>query len=191
MNGKQLACVILMMAIGLMTYTGQIVHKKVAAVRDEAKAARDAATASEDAARIVKITSERTEAETIDLRRFLETWTSYIEGMQTSQEVEEAVQASLRKSKLFVDSQKFEPKPGQRGKMISKTIKVALVAENDYPSTLNWLGELEKKLPLARITMCRLTPGKDVKSVHLELSLEVPLFNLKADPNEKSSSKKA
>lgn len=189
MNGKQLACVMLIAIIGIITYTGQMVHKKAAAVRAEAKAAQDAAQSADNDRQIAEITSKRVDAETSDIRRFLETWTPQIDNTQTSQEVEEAVQASIRNSKLYVDSQKFEAKAARAGKVIPKIVKASIIAEDEYPKTMNWLGDLEKKLPLARITVCRVTPGKDTKSIRMELSLEIPIVNLKADPTEKSDKK--
>lgn len=190
MNGKQLACVVLMMIVGTVTYTGQIIHKKTQAVQAEAKAAQEAAQAADNARQIAEITSKRVDAESGELRRFLETWTPHIDNIQTAQEVEEAVQASIRKATLYVDSQKFEPKQARVGRVIPRIVKAAIIAEDEYPKTMNWLGELEKKLPLARITVCRITPGKDTKSIRMELSLEVPIINLKADPTEKEDGKK-
>jgi hypothetical protein len=190
MNGKQLACVMLIVIIGIVTYTGQMVHKKAAAVRSDARAAQDAAQAADNDRQIAEITSKRVDTESADIRRFLESWTPQIEGTQTSQEVEEAIQASIRAAKLYVDSQKFEAKPGAKtSKVIPRTVKAAIIAEDEYPKTMNWLGDLEKKLPLARITVCRVTPGKDTKSIRMELSLEIPIINLKADPTEPTAKK--
>ena len=129
------------------------------------------------------------DGESADIRRFLETWTPQIDNMQTSQEVEQAVQASIRSVNLYVDSQKFEVKAARNSKVIPRIVKASIIAEDEYPKTMNWLGELEKKLPLARITVCRVTPGKDTKSIRMELSLEIPLINLKADPIEKTDKK--
>jgi hypothetical protein len=190
MNGKQLACVMLMMVIGVVTYSGQMVHKKAVAVRKEAKAAEDAAQTADSESQISKIRSERVDADSTEIRRFLESWTTPIDNIQTSQEVEEAVQSSIRASKLYVDSQKFEPKLSRTpGRVVARIIKAAIVAEDEYPKTMNWLGELEKKLPLARITVCRITPGKETKNVRMELSLEIPIMNLKADPTERAGKK--
>lgn len=189
MNGKQLACVLLMMVIGVLTYTGQMVHKKAAAARTEAKAADDAAQAADSECQIAKIKSQRIDTDSAEIRRFLEAWTTQIDNTQTSQEVENAVQSSIRSANLYVDSQKFEPKSQNAGVVIPRTIKASIIAEDEYPKTMNWLGELEKKLPLARITLCRITPGKETKNVRMELSLEVPIINLKADPTDKNKKK--
>ena len=189
MNGKQLACVVLMMVIGVLTYSGQMVHKKAAAARAEAKTAEEAALAADSASQIAKIKSQRIDGDSSEIRHFLEAWMTQIDNAQTSQEVENAVQSSIRAANLYVDSQKFEPKTPNAGVVIPRTIKAAIIAEDDYPKTMNWLGELEKKLPLARITMCRIMPGKETKNIRMELSLEVPIINLKADPTEKNKKK--
>ena len=190
MNGKQLACVMLIAIIGIVTYSRQMVHKKAAAVRSEAKASQDAAQTADNDRQIAEITNKRVDTESSEIRRFLDSWTPQIEGTQTTQEVEEAIQASIRNSKLYVDSQKFEAKPGSKSsKVVPKIVKAAIIAEDEYPKTMNWLGDLEKKLPLARITVCRVTPGKDTKSIRMELSLEIPIVNLKADPTEKTDKK--
>ena len=63
MNGKQLACVMLIVIIGIVTYTGQMVHKKAAAVRSDAKAAQDAAQAADNDRQIAEITNKRVDTE--------------------------------------------------------------------------------------------------------------------------------
>ena len=47
MNPKQIACVILLMIIGAMTYTAQVIHKTVATTRAEAEDAETAAVTAE------------------------------------------------------------------------------------------------------------------------------------------------
>lgn len=189
MNGKQLACVILMAIIGGITYVGQIVHKKALAVREEAKTAEDAAKAAGSEREIAENKSKTAAFDSTEIRRFLETWTPYIDGTQTAQEIEEAVQASIRNARVYVDTQKFETKEMRQNKVLPRIVKAAVVAEDDYAKALNWLGDLEHKLPLARITACRITAGKTAKSVRLELSIEVPIVNLKADPTESTAKK--
>lgn len=189
MNGKQLACVILMSIIGTVTYVAQIVHKKVLAVRDEARAAEDAAQMARTDRDLAETKSKASAFNSTEIRRFLDTWTPFIDNTQTSQEIEEAVQASIRSSRVYVDAQKFETKDMRQNRVLPRVVKAAIVAEDDYAKTLNWLGELEHKLPLARITACRVTAGKSAKSIRLELALEIPIINLKADPTESTTKK--
>ena len=56
--------------------------------------------------------------------------------------------------------------------------------QDEYSKTLNWLGELERKLPLARVTTCRLKQGETGRQVSLEIRFEIPMINLDAQPEE-------
>ncbi len=59
-----------------------------------------------------------------------------------------------------------------------RTVRASLVLEDQYARTINWLGEIERRLPLARLANCRLTGGNNNTQVHAEISLEVPLADL-------------
>jgi hypothetical protein len=61
-------------------------------------------------------------------------------------------------------------------------VRASIVLEDDYAKTVNWIGEMERKLPLARMTSCRLTGGDNGRQVHAEVILEVPLADLKVSP---------
>jgi hypothetical protein len=184
MNGKQIACILLLSLIAAIVYGGQMVNKTAEAMRKSARAAEDAAISADSARKTSEIKLQTVTAESEEILRFLAAWTPIIDGIQTGQDIEEAIQSSIRASSLYVDSQKFEAKVTRTGKVLARIIKAAIVAEDEYSKTMNWLGELEKKVPLARITICRITPGKDPKSIRLELSIEVPILNLNADPTE-------
>jgi hypothetical protein len=44
---------------------------------------------------------------------------------------------------------------------------------------MNWIGELERRLPMARMMSCRITGGDNGRQVHAEVAVEVPMVNLK------------
>jgi len=198
MNGKKVACVILLVIIGIAAYVGQIVHQKADAKRAEASAAADEAVAQQGKLDIVKIQTEKLRAESDELIRFLRAWEPYADRVQTQSEVEEAVLASLRSSNLLIISQKFESRQmqvtaGTGGTTIPKIVRAALVLEDDYAKTMNWIGELERRLPMARMMNCRVTGGDNGRQVHAEISIEVPLVNLKFEnvASAKDTKKKA
>lgn len=178
MNGKKLACIVLMIIVGIAAYFGQIVHQKADAKRSEASAAADEATLAKSEFETAQIATEKYRFESDDLRRFLQAWTPHIGNMQTQSEVEETVLASLRNANLLVLSQKFEVKVNSTGGITPRTVRASLVLEDDYAKTLNWIGELERRLPIARMISCRVTGGDNGRHVHAEISLEVPLMNL-------------
>jgi hypothetical protein len=182
MNPKQIACLVLMIFIGLVTYCGQIVHKKVTAMKEEATAASDAATAAEQSLQTAEILTTKTKAETEELRRFLSSWTPYADKIQTEQEIESAFDFSLRdRSITLVRSRKSELKANRADKSIPKVVLTTLVVEDEYAKVLNWFGDIEKRLPLARVTSCNITGGSTVRQLRLEVSIETPIIDVGAD----------
>ena len=178
MNGKKIACIVLMMIIGAVTYAAQIVHQKADAKRKEAEDALTETSTAQDALNMADVETEKLRAETDDLRRFMQAWTPYAQRMQTQSEVEEVVLASLRNANMLILSQKFEMKASGTTPVLPKSVRASLVLEDQYARTLNWLGELERRLPLARITSCRLSGGDNSAQVHAEVTMEVPLLDL-------------
>lgn len=192
MHPKQLACVVLMMFIGLVTYFAQIIHKKVGVMKATAEDARQQAVAAESARQTAEILTARTRAETEDLRRFLQAWTPYADKAQTEQEVESAIEYSLRERNIsLVRSRKTELKTSRDNKLIPKSVLTTVVIEDEYAKVMNWFGDLEKRLPLARVKTCRITGGGSSRQLRLDISLETPLVNLAAEASTAKAGKKS
>lgn len=183
MNPKQLACVVLMMFIGVVTYFSQIAHKKVVAMKKSAEFAEQDAISAEGARQTADILTARTKAETEEVRRFLQAWVPYVDKAQTEQEVESAIEFSLRERGItLVRSRKTEVKVSRDDKVIPKFVLTTVVIEDEYAKVMNWLGDIEKRLPLARVKVCRVTGGSSSRQLRMDVSLETPLINLAADP---------
>lgn len=190
MNPKQLACVVLMMFIGLVTYFAQIYHQKAQTMKKAAATANQNAVTADGARQAAEILTARTRAETEEIRRFLEAWVPYIDKAQTEQEVESTIEFSLRERGItLVRSRKTELKTLRDNKLIPKSVLTTLVIEDEYAKVLNWLGDIEKRLPLARVKTCRLTGGSSARQLRLDLSLETPLINLSAGTPETKKKK--
>ena len=152
MNPKQLACVILMSFIGIITYVGQIVHKKVGAMKAEAQTAMDDSKAADNARSLAEILLTKTKGETDELRRFLKAWTPSTQKLQTEQEMKAAVEFTIRERGItLVRDLKTEIKMNNADLLMPKRIISTIILEDDYAKVLNWLGDLEKRLPLARV----------------------------------------
>jgi hypothetical protein len=170
------------MIVGALAYFGQVGHKKADAKRAEAETAKSEKLKAEDALRLSEIKLTTLKADTEELRRFLQSWTPYAERIQTQSEVEQTVLASLRNANLLVLKQAFESKKSPGQPYMPSAVRASIVLEDDYAKTVNWIGEMERKLPLARMTSCRLTGGDNGRQVHAEVILEVPLADLKVSP---------
>jgi Na+-transporting methylmalonyl-CoA/oxaloacetate decarboxylase gamma subunit len=181
MNPKQLACIVLLLVVGGMVYVSQIVHRKVAAMKQEAETAESAAVTAENDRQMAEILTAKTKVETEDIRRFLKAWTPHIEKTQTEQEVDAAIEFSLRdKGITLVRSRRSEVKVSNSNKLIPKTVIASIVIEDEYAKVQNWLGDLERRLPLSRVRVCKLTGGGTASQLKLEVSIETPLVNLAA-----------
>ncbi len=191
MNGKKISCILLLLIVGVMVYAGQIIHGKAAAKRAEAESAETAAMGAEGERDTANLDLVRIKGETDKLSRFLASWTPYADRIQTPSEVEEAVTASLRNSNTIILSQKFELRDNRGSTVIPRLVRAALVLEDDYAKTLNWVGELERRLPLARVTNYRISGGENGRQVHAEITMEVPIVNLKAAAPPGAAGKKA
>jgi len=188
MNGKKIACVVLLMIVGVFAYAGQIMHQKADAKIRSADAAEDSATEAESQKATAEISVATTRAEAEQLLKFLEAWQPHAERFQTQLEVESAVQSLIRSTGVLVMSQKFESRETKMNSVVSKVIRAALVVEDDYAKVLNWLGEVERRIPLTRIMTCQITGGETGRLVHAEVSFEIPIMNL-SDEKAKGSSK--
>jgi hypothetical protein len=182
MNGKQMACIVLLMIVGAVTYGAQIVHKKAAVAILAAEDERVSAESAASDANTAKISLERAKSDAQELDRFLGAWTPIIQRLSSRQEVESAVQANTREARVFVVNQKFEDKVTQGERMRPRSVLASLIVEDEYSKVLNWLGNLEKKIPLVRITSCRISAANTGRQVHMEVTLEVPLIDLSVNP---------
>ena len=182
MNGKKLACVVLMMFVAILAYAGQVLHKKADAKRKEAQAAETEAFTAKGALEVesTKLTVMKTDSE--EVRRFLVSWTPHIDKVQLQSDVETTVLASVRNAGLVMLANRFEVRENRGDLVIPKVVRASITIEDDYAKTLNWLGELERKLPLSRLMTCKITGGENGRQVHSEIIFEVPLPSLKAVP---------
>lgn len=186
MNPKQLACVTLLMIIGAITYTAQIVHNKVATTRAAAEEAETAAVTAENERSAAEIETAMFKTDTEDVRRFLRSWLPAIDRLQTQQEAEQTIELSLRERGInLVRERKTELKLAAANKLIPKSVLTTLTIEEEYAKVLNWLGDIERRLPTARMKVVQITGGSTGRQLKMEVSFETPIFDLAAADAEK------
>jgi hypothetical protein len=181
MNGKKIACVLLMLIVAAVTYGAQIMQKRAKAMREQADDAESAAIMAQTMRTVEETSLTTTKYDTRELREFFQAWLPELEKVQTGQEAEQALLGIVRNSRILTVSQRFEVKENRGNAVVPKSLQGSLVVQDEYAKTLNWLGELERRLPLARISVCRLRQGESGRQVNLEVQLDIPLVNLKAD----------
>jgi hypothetical protein len=182
MNGKNIASIVLLMIVAAFVYCSQIASQTAQTKRDEADNVILEATTAKNELDAAQIATTKLKVDSDELIKFLGTWSSYTDRIQSQANVEEALQASLRSANLLILSQKFDTKPSGVNPVIPKVVYANLTIEDDYAKTLNWIGEIERRMPIARLVQCRILGGENGRHVRAELAFEVPLFDLKADP---------
>lgn len=191
MNPKQIACFILLAFIGVLVYIAQIVHGKVTAMRTEAEDAITAATNAETERSTAEIKAAMVKTETEEVRRFLRAWLPSIDKMQTQQEAEQAVELSLRERNIgLIRARATELKTSASNKLIPKSVLTTLTIEEEYAKVLNWLGDLERRLPLARVKVVQVSGGSSGRQLKLDVTFETPLFDLASVEAKKPVPKK-
>lgn len=190
MNPKQLACIILLMIIGAMTYTAQIIHNKVAITRSEAEDAENAAVNAENERATAEVATAVFKEETEEVRRFLRAWMPALDRVQTQQEAEQTIQLSLRERGInLIRSLKTELKNSSGNKIIPKSLLTTLTIEEEYAKVLNWLGDIERRMPTARMKVVQITGGSTGRQLKMDVSFETPIFDLAAADAEKPKAK--
>jgi hypothetical protein len=184
MNGKKLACVVLMMIVAGIAYSAQILQKRSRAMIEESSNAETDAKNSETQCKVTENEVTTLKFKTQDLQQFLKEWQPVIKRIQSTQEAEQALQSLVRNSHILTLSQKTEMRDNRENKVVPKVLQGTLVVQDDYAKTMNWLGEIERKLPLTRITSCRLKQGETGRQVNLEIRFEIPMVNLQAEMDE-------
>ncbi|HSI62837.1 MAG TPA: hypothetical protein VLE43_06950 [Candidatus Saccharimonadia bacterium] len=184
MNGTKIACVVLMMLVASIAYGTQMMHKKAKAMKEEAEMADTDCRAAESASEVANTELIRLKYDSEDLRQFLDEWKPFIKRIQTVQEAEQIFQSLLRNSGILTVSQKFEVREQRDNKMMPRFLQGTLVVEDEFAKAMNWLGEMERKIPLSRITSCRLKQGETGRQINLELRFEIPIINLDAPLDE-------
>lgn len=189
MNPKQIACIILLSIVGVLTYTAQMIHKTVASTRAEAEDAESAAITAENERSTAEIQTAVFKTETEEVRRFLRSWLPSIEHMQTQQEAEQTIELSLRERGInLVRTRKTEPKQSSGNKIIPKSIITTMTIEEEYAKVLNWLGDIERRLPTARMRVVQITGGSTTSQLKMDVSFETPIFDLAtADADKKKA----
>ncbi|WP_050023870.1 hypothetical protein [Verrucomicrobium sp. BvORR034] len=181
MNGKKIACVVLMMILAGITYGSQMLQKRAKAMREESESAEASYANAKMMCEVQENTLIKTKYDNRDLREFLKEWDPELQKVQTGQEAEQALLSIVRNSRILTVSQKFEVKDNRTNPVVPKSLQGTLVVQDDYAKTMNWLAELERRLPLTCISVCRMRQGENGRQLNLEIHFDIPLVNLKAD----------
>lgn len=178
MNNHKMACVVLLVFIGIMLYGTQEMNNRTKTAREAAEQAQmeaDNAIMQRNTAENILIALER---ETFELRNGYQKWLTHFVEVSNPQEGEQRIVDAIRNGKVFLLSQRFQLKEfqGEDRDALIGVLEGELDLEDDYVKTLNWLGQLEETVPQCRITSCNIIRGDRANNIRMKLKLEMPIF---------------
>jgi len=189
-NHKHIACLVIL-------FLCVVIFQGVSMMRTRARAVETAAETAERTADAAAVTLQTQRAilddlkgKTADLIEYLDAWEPHLSRLSTPESGELNVNALVKQSGLILLAQRFElapnksdaTVPGAANATIPQLVHAHLTAEDDFVKSLTWLGELETKLPTARVSNLEITRGQTGNDVRLELVVDIPLAVPRATP---------
>jgi hypothetical protein len=179
MNTKQIACIMLLVAIAVAVQIGLTLRKGAQAAAEEVqKAQQEEETLTTQSIEGTKL-SEDLRIQSQGLIEFSQQWDPYFAIIEDQQSAETAISMRVRESGLLNMAQRYQQVPNKVGEKNSaslpKLVRATLVFDDKYAPLLNWLGAMEQMRPTARVNKLTLTKGTRGEDLRMELILEVPL----------------
>lgn len=175
MKEQQVACVLLLVIIGVFIYGAQTFQQRSAAQRNEANTARDAAVAAQESFVSAKRALDQLTASTAGLRGYLELWEPHLRATQSAQATEQRVVDLVKQSDIFTESQRFEVLERRGDPVFSSALRAHIIVKDEYSKAMNWLGLLEESVPTSRLSSCVMRRAESGNDVHLSLIVDLPI----------------
>lgn len=183
MNNKHIACLVLVILCILTVQGVAMIHKRATKMQGAAASAK---LAAENAA--ADLSAQRAILDdlvhkTADLHAWLGEWESHLARIPSAETAEINVTALLKQANLVLLAQRFEVSPNRpesgvpnsADATIPQFVRAHLTIEDDFVKTVNWLGDLESKLPIARISDLQLARGQSGNDIRMNVVVDIPL----------------
>ncbi|MFZ4777215.1 MAG: hypothetical protein ACOYM3_17750 [Terrimicrobiaceae bacterium] len=176
MNSKHIACGIVALLILLLVQLTLWVQGNRTKVQNEARAAQQAETDANTQLNQERAQLSELRRQSADLIEFLRIWQPYFTTIDSPQSAEVNLSMRVKESNLVNLAQRFEQKPVKGNVSIPTSMRAFLTFEDDYARLMNWLGDLEVKMPTVRTSSIRLAKGTRANDLRMEIILEQPLL---------------
>lgn len=176
MNSKHISCGIVALFIVVLVQLTLWVQGHRTKVQNEAGAAEQA-----EANANAQLNQERSQLselrrQSTDLIEFLRIWQPYFTTIDSAQSAEVNLAMRIKEANLVNLAQRFESAPVKGNASIPSMLRGFLTFEDDYARLMNWLGDLEVKMPTVRTSSVRLSKGTRENDLRMEIVLEQPLL---------------
>lgn len=177
MKEKQMACFVLLLFVGFMTYFTQTSYKKLTAARKEAYDAKSAAQTAQTTFNNATTLLNKLKKDTQGKRDFHAQWEPFLKNTSSPEATEQKVIDCIKGAGVFAVSQRFERLQRQHDPLMPYILRAHLIIEDEYSKAFNWLGELEETLPTSRVSSMHMKRGESGDDLRLELIVDVPIMS--------------
>ncbi|MEM7600403.1 MAG: hypothetical protein AAF357_03185 [Verrucomicrobiota bacterium] len=180
MNERQIACAILVLVVVGLAYGANKSYTGMVAAKQAAEESRAKALEASNAANVAKRALVDLKESTEDLRAFKDAWEPYVTAVRSPQATEQKVIDLIKSSDVFAVSQRFELLSQKNDPLIKQRLRAHVTIEDDYAKALNWMGALERELPVTRVNNCQVSRGDSGNDIRLRLVLDFPIVSTSA-----------
>lgn len=181
MNAKQLAAVVLVLAIVLLVQFTLSLRTQATSTATEAEAALVELTKLETQLKAEKKVLEDNQKNSKNLLEYINKWAPFFEVLDRQQNVESHIGLKVREYEILNISQRYEQaahsinnKPNDSLPLL---VRASLVFDDDYVKLANWIGMMESDRPTMRIARLDVSRGSQDNDIRMDLVLETPLLN--------------
>ena len=191
MNNKHIACLLILFLCAMTVQGVMMVRKRAVSMQAAAETARKDAEAAAVALRAQSAILDDLTRKSSHLLEYLDAWEPHLPGSPPRNAGELDVSALIKQAGLILLAQRFEVVPNKSNtsvpnsadETIPQIVRAHLTIEDDFIKSINWLGELESKLPSARISNLELARGQSGNDLRMNLVVDVPLARPPAQPS--------
>jgi hypothetical protein len=177
MQNKQIACFFIILLAGSLGYLILMAKKK----NDEQVRLADAAVQKQNTTQLslnnAKLNLATLKNSTAAVRQYFRLWEPELKTIDKTEKAEEAIQNTIRDSKLYALESKSTTQPVVGNKFVTKVLVSEMTLEDDFHRIINWMGSLEELRSGCRITTCSISKGSTANDVRMKIVIETPVMD--------------
>jgi hypothetical protein len=179
MSKKHVACVVLIVVIAIVFQITMTINQRMQKMKGEAERAKNKVAATTNQLNIERNQLAGLKRSSQSLIDYLGIWQPYFRAVDSAQNAELKISLQVKEDNLVSLSQKYDVISNKGNSYIPQIMRSQLTFEDDYARLLNWLGQIEAKLPTLRTSRIRLVRGTGENDLKMDLVLEQPLARQK------------
>jgi hypothetical protein len=192
MNNKHIACIVIALLCVLIFQGVSMVRTRALAMQKASETAKHGAELSG-----ITLTTQRAvlndlKVKSADLIEYLGEWEPHFARLSTPESGEINVNALIKQDNLVLLAQRFEVSPNKTEGVgavgvatIPRIVRAHLTIEDDFIKTMNWLGAVESKLPISRVSNLDITRGQTGNDVRMNVVIDIPQAVPRPSPEAK------